>query len=314
MEKQLEYNNPLVYQRADPYVYKHRDGYYYFTGSVPSYDLIEIRRAKTLNGLLTANSRIIWRKHKRGIMGAHIWAPELHFINNAWYIYFAAGAAEDVWNIRTYVLKCTGTDPMFDDWEELGEVKTGCKKHSFTLDMTCFTYGASQYNIWAQKRDEDIGSCLYIAKMRDPLHMESEPMRLSMPEYDWEKRGFKVNEGPAVLEHGGRIFVTYSASDTGWHYCMGMLWMPNGADPMDINAWTKLDKPVLESNDEKKRFGPGHNSFTTDNGRDILIYHSRDYKKIIGDPLYDPNRHARAMVISYDEEGFPVFDEGGYIK
>lgn len=43
------YNNPIVRQRADPWVYKHTDGYYYFTGSVPGYQVIELRRAKSLN-------------------------------------------------------------------------------------------------------------------------------------------------------------------------------------------------------------------------------------------------------------------------
>src|SRR5690625_5846712 len=36
--------NPVTPQRADPWVYKHTDGYYYFTGSVPAYDRIELRR------------------------------------------------------------------------------------------------------------------------------------------------------------------------------------------------------------------------------------------------------------------------------
>ena len=28
MDKKYEYNSPLVYQRADPFVYLHTDGYY----------------------------------------------------------------------------------------------------------------------------------------------------------------------------------------------------------------------------------------------------------------------------------------------
>ena len=32
-----------------------------------------------------------------------------------------------------------------------------------------------------------------------------------------------MNEGPAYLEHNGKIFLTYSASETGECYCMGML-------------------------------------------------------------------------------------------
>ena len=49
----MKYNKPLVPQRADPHVYRHTDGYYYFTGSVPEYDRIELRRSKTVNGLST---------------------------------------------------------------------------------------------------------------------------------------------------------------------------------------------------------------------------------------------------------------------
>ena len=37
---------------------------------------------------------------------------------------------------------------------------------------------------------------------------------LSKPEFDWECRGFKVNEGPAVLVHGDKLFISYSASAT----------------------------------------------------------------------------------------------------
>ena len=74
MDKKYEYNSPLVYQRADPFVYLHTDGYYYFTGTMPQYDCIEIRRAKTLNGLLTADSEVVWKKHTTGEMGSHLGA------------------------------------------------------------------------------------------------------------------------------------------------------------------------------------------------------------------------------------------------
>ena len=43
--------NPVIEQRADPHIYLHTDGYYYFTASVPEYDRIELRRARELNEL-----------------------------------------------------------------------------------------------------------------------------------------------------------------------------------------------------------------------------------------------------------------------
>ena len=36
-----KYKNPIVIQRADPFIYKHIDGFYYFTASVPEFDRIE---------------------------------------------------------------------------------------------------------------------------------------------------------------------------------------------------------------------------------------------------------------------------------
>ena len=54
MSQELHYNNPIVLQRADPYVYRHTDGYYYFTASVPAYDCIELRKAKTIAELAEA--------------------------------------------------------------------------------------------------------------------------------------------------------------------------------------------------------------------------------------------------------------------
>src|SRR5471030_1088306 len=80
--------NPLIEQRADPYIYRHFDGYYYFTASVPEYDRLEIRRSATLKGLAHAEPAVVWHKHDRGEMSALIWAPELHFIENKWYLYF----------------------------------------------------------------------------------------------------------------------------------------------------------------------------------------------------------------------------------
>lgn len=306
MDKGFEYNSPLVYQRADPYVYLHTDGYYYFTGSMPRYDCIELRRAKTLNALLTADAKVIWHKHSTGEMGSHIWAPELHYIDNTWYIYFTAGDAVDVWEIRPYVLMCRDKNPMTGKWIEVGRINVGAE--TFSLDMTSFIHkDGKQYALWAQKTTKSGPSDIYIARMKNPWTLETKPMLLTTPQYFWEKQGFAVNEAPAVLVRNGKVIVTYSASDTGMNYCMGMLWADEDSDLLDNVSWHKSDMPVFVTSEENEQYGPGHNCFTTDNGRDVLVYHSRNYKEIDGDPLYDVNRHARAKIFDYDENGLPVF-------
>ena len=89
---------------------------------------------------------------------------------------------------------------------------------------------------------------------------------------------------------------------------MGMLTADEDSDLLDPKSWTKERHPVLESDEKLGIYGPGHNSFTVDeNGQDICVYHARNEETITGDPLYNPNRHARLMPVVWDEEGRPVF-------
>ncbi|WP_161890759.1 hypothetical protein [Pontibacter russatus] len=37
--------------------------------------------------------------------------------------------------------------------------------------------------------------------------------------------------------------------------------------------------------------------------------HARDYEEIAGEPLYDPNRHTRARVMRWTQDGMPDFDQ-----
>lgn len=312
-KEEYKYNKPWILQRADPYIYKHTNGYYYFTASVPSYNCITLRCAKTLDELPSADEVTIWEKHKSGIMSEHIWAPELHYLENKWYIYFAGGDKEDIWAIRPYILECTDKDPIKGTWHEKGKIcRTAEDEFSFeafSLDATVFENKGKLYYVWAEK--VGVGkqiSNLYLAEMETPCQLKTLPILLSTPDYNWERVGFWVNEGPAVLHRNGKIFLTYSASETGASYCMGMLTADENADLLDPLSWKKERYPVLETQESLQIYGPGHNSFTVDEeGKDIMVYHARKEKEIIGNPLYNPNRHAMLMKIKWDKDGRPVF-------
>ncbi len=312
-EKTLKFNEPWILQRADPYVYRHTDGTYYFTASVPAYDGIVLRRADSLAELSDAPETEIWHKHDEGIMSIHIWAPELHYLDGAWYIYFAGGDKDNIWEIRPYVLQCLDEDPITGTWKELGKIQRADDDEfsfeAFSLDATVFENKGERYYVWAEK--VGVGrqiSNLYIARMETPWKLATVQVMLTTPDYDWERVGFWVNEGPAVIKHGGKIFLTYSASETGKPYCMGMLTADENSDLLDPKSWTKERYPVLASDDSKKIYGPGHNSFTVDGeGRDICVFHARGEETIEGDPLYNPNRHAMLMPVKWDENGRPVF-------
>ena len=313
MSQELEYNKPWILQRADPYVYKHTDGTYYFTASIPAYDGIVLRHSTTLAGLKDAEEVRVWQKHDKGIMSEHIWAPELHYLDGKWYIYYAGGDIDDVWAIRPYILECADQDPMTGNWVEKGKMTRAEEDEfsfeAFSLDGTVFENRGKHYYIWAEK--VGVGkqiSNLYIAEMENPCKLKTVQVLLTTPDYDWERIGFWVNEGPAVIHHDGKIYMTYSASETGAAYCIGMLSISEDADLLDPAMWKKERYPVLETNAEKGIYGPGHNSFTEDEqGNPIMVYHARTEEKIEGNPLYNPNRHAMLMKLTWGEDGRPVF-------
>jgi GH43 family beta-xylosidase len=313
MDNTLKFNEPWILQRADPYVVLADDGWYYFTASVPAYDGIVLRRAKSLAELPEAEEKYIWHCHESGPMSKHIWAPELHFLFGKWYIYYAGGEVEDIWKIRPYVLECQGSDPMNDPWKELGKMRRAPEDEfsfeAFSLDATVFENKGKWYYIWAEK--VGVGkqiSNLYIAEMENGYTLKTVQVLLTTPDYDWERIGFWVNEGPGILKKNGKIFMTYSASETGICYCVGMLTADENADLLDPRSWTKERYPVLATCEEKGIYGPGHNSFTKDeNGDDIIVYHARTETEITGDPLYNPNRHAMLMKVQWDKDGRPVF-------
>lgn len=309
----LEENQIWIANRADPYVLKH-ESWYYFTASVPAFDRIILRRAKSLAALSDAEEKTLWVKHESGILSRNVWAPELHYLFGCWCIYFAASERDDEWKLRPYCMKCSGQDPYEDPWLEPVPMKAAENDEfsfrAFSLDATVFTHLGEYYFVWAEK--VSVGkqiSNLYLAKMGAPDRLVTAQVLLTTPDYDWERGAFWVDEGPAVIIRNERIFLTFSASDTGPSYCMGLMSAPQCADILDPHVWEKERYPVLKSEPENGLYGPGHNSFTVDEeGNDILVFHARTTDRIVtDDPLDDPGRHAMLRRIRWDIDGYPVF-------
>lgn len=319
----------FIADRADPHILKGSDGYYYFTASYPmyggndkeGYDRIILRRSKTIEGLADAEEIVIWDESESDTAHRFIWAPEIHEINGKWYVYFAAsGQANNVWDINCHVIACEGTDPYTDNWVDKGKFQAASGDTvsftGFSLDMTYFESEGQGYVSWAQSVGQ---SNVYIATVdkNEPWKTTSPAMLLTKPEYYWERVSIPVNEGPAVMIHGGKIFLAFSASATGPEYCIGLMYADVGADLMNIDSWTKVSEPLLTSEDLIGEYGPGHNSFVqNENGDWVFVYHSRSEECYTGkcgygneDPLYDPCRSARVRIVKWDANGMPILNQ-----
>lgn len=318
----------FIKDRADPYVTKGSDGYYYFTASYPmygendpeGYDRIILRRAKTIDALADAEEISIWDEKDSELSHRFIWAPEIHEINGKWYVLFAASSsADNVWDIDCHIIKCNGNNPYTDSWSDLGKFQAcdgdDFSFRGFSLDMTQFECGGKHFVAWAQNGGN---SNVYLAQINPdkPWKTVTPAMLLTKPEFDWERVRIPVNEGPAVMIQGDRIYLAFSASATGPEYCIGLMYADKNADLLDIKSWTKLDRPLLTSDDLDGEYGPGHNSFVKDeNGDWVFVYHSRDeicfegkcgYSD--GDSLYDPCRSARKRKVIWGNDGLPILN------
>ncbi len=320
---------PLIEERADPHVVKGDDGYYYFTASYPvrgsgtGYDRVVLRRATSIAGLATAQEVTIWSADTQssGSYFRYIWAPEMHKIGNSWYIFCTAStSSSNVWSIRPHVLKYTG-DNMMDpnSWTMLGIMKAKSIDSkaftNFSLDMTYFECDGKSYVSWAQV---DTVSSIFIATVdsSNPQQLTSDAVKISVPNYAWESSNDTVNEGPVAIQRNGKIYLGFSASSVDKTYCLGVLSADSKADLTNPSVWTKNAYPLLTTEDLVDQYGPGHNSYTTDEyGNTVIVYHARPENCANGEcefaassDLNDPCRHTRMKQVFFDSEGLPVFN------
>lgn len=77
-------------------------GYYYLLST--TWKDVEIARATTIEGLKTAERKVVYSSTV-STRSSNVWAPETHYIDGAWYIYFTAGNANNLDGQNLHVLK-----------------------------------------------------------------------------------------------------------------------------------------------------------------------------------------------------------------
>lgn len=305
------FRNPLLSQGADPWcIYK--NGYYYYTNTTGNN--ITIWKTGSIAKLSSAEKKIVFTTPSAGPYSHDIWAPEIHYLNGKWYIYFAADSGNNV-SHRLWVLENDSKDPFEGSWSLKGKLTTPDDKWS--IDGTVYEQNGKMYLLWSGW-DSDINGQqnIYIASMNSPWSVEGKRVKLSSPIFNWEKNGdlnspddvphVNVNEGPQILHHNGKLFLIYSASGC-WtdQYALGMLSTADTSNLMDSLSWNKESRPVFTQNPEQGVYAPGHNSFFTspDNKENWILYHANS-KPGQG---CGKQRAPRAQPFTFSKDGIPYF-------
>lgn len=243
---------------------------------------------------------------------ADIWAPELHPINNRWYIYYAA--AHPTTGNKSHRMYVLGGPPVSEDpaqgqWEFLGRI-TGMPD-TWAIDGTVFELDDGLYMMWSgwpenNPGDSDLIQQLYIQKLELPTIAEGEASVISSPEYPWEfshdtNGAHGILEGPQFLSSpdGQWKGIVYSCAGSWNRECKLAVLHYNGGNPLDPQSWPKGQEPLLQAADGGRGpFGPGHGNFVTAGADTICVFHATDSPTDGWN-----NRKARWQRVYFNENG-----------
>ncbi|MBN2035200.1 MAG: family 43 glycosylhydrolase [Chitinispirillaceae bacterium] len=214
----------------DPWVYRHTDGYYYgmhtvFEGGYTR--RLDMYRSRYLHDIFKNGSpKTIFAPTGSGTPSWDYWAPELHYVNGRWYIYFSGDQ-------KTYVLSTGSTDPYNTTTSSWTCTRLVSNIDDWAIDGTVLQSNGNLYFIWSGI-DTIVSAApgskqkLFISRMNSPTQLAGNRVMISYPQYSWEQQGTStirlVNEGPEILRHNGKVYCIYSASFTEtYYYCLGML-------------------------------------------------------------------------------------------
>ncbi len=293
--------NPILPRGADPWVTQ-KNGKYYFTYTQGS--KLVLYETDRISELALAKSHDAWIPPSGTAYSKNLWAPELHEINGKWYIYFSADNGSNA-NHRMYVVENSNANPMEGDWVFKGKV--GDSSNQWAIDGSILHHEGQMYMLWSGGNAGAPPQNIYIARMSNPWTIVGEKVSIATPTYPWEKFGNPINEGPQILHNpAGEVVVVYSGSGY-WvdNYCLGLLRLANGGDPMNPADWTKKSEPVFSMLAESGAYGPGHNGFfqSPDGSEDWIIYHARSMPNG-GD---NNGRNARIQAFDWLADGTPNF-------
>lgn len=246
-----KYKNPVI-AGADPFLLRANGKYYHYATSAPDgfkvYSSPDLAEWKEEGYCLKAGE---------GVMGDKgFWAPEIKYYDGKYYMVYVA---------NEHLAVAVSDSPLGPF--RCPKMKWLSEKNA--IDGSYFIDDDGKIYLYYVRFDG--GNIIYGAPMNDMTtlceNQEKELLRASLP---WEKVKGNVAEGPFVIKHGGKYYLTYTANDyISKDYAVGYAVSDSPMGPFEKYK----GNPVLKR--DGIYCGTGHHSFTTspDGKKLLIVYH-----------------------------------------
>lgn len=305
----VTYSNPLPIEFGDPFVLSADDGKYYMYGTGMEEKGFAAYSSENLIDWHYEGQVYDGSKPESWTL-KNYWAPEVYEIDGKYYMFYSAdwkvNPKNELENFRIGVAVAdspvgpfteVSDAPIFDPGYPI--IDANILRHDgktyLYYSRCCYKHPVdSDIADWAKAKglfDEVEESWIYGVEISndfkevigEPVLLLQPPTSMDDPQTEWESRSVtsgEINrrwtEGSFAFEHGGKIYMMYSANFFGGeHYAVGYAVSDNPLGP-----FVKADNnPILEKNIEKGGdvTGTGHNMLFKLKGSDKVFsaFHGR---------------------------------------
>lgn len=302
------YVNPLGDEgHPDPcIVYCEKEKCYYgiSTTGLPLWgdDSIIIHRAENFEDIFSkSESRLAYKSNAEDETYGFLWAPELHYINDKWYIYTSCENSPEDKQKHIIVLE-TKTDSPFDGFKISGHIN----RDIFAIDPSVYQDNETGRLYLCTSAVVDGVQTLAIQELKSPTEPVGKMAIIAKPELSWElvppyDKVPIVEGGYFVKSPNGRLFILYSANGC-WSddYVVGLLEF-KGGEMADADSWEKYPDVILKKGNGN--FGPGHATFlySPDKSELWICHHCLEGTNPSNEPR---KRKCHCQRVYFDETGF----------
>ncbi len=267
------YINPIA-SGADPYVFYHDGVYYLYSTNAP----MEGYKVSTSTDLSNWTDKGFCLK-KGDVYGepdgsSGFWAPEVYYYEGKFYMIYTVAQHLGVAVADSPLGPFTSPNQSF-----LNNNHKEIDGHLFFDDdgkVYIFFVRTGRTN------GRPHGNEIFGAEFDMKTLTYKNPKCLLYPEnqgsWEWVGNYGYVTEGPAILKHEGRYYMTYSANGyTSQDYAIGL-----AISDSPLGTYNKYaNNPILKKNPAIDVYGPGHHCFTTspDGTELFMVYHKHKSDK-----------------------------------